>query len=464
MRAAGIDPGQDSLGNGPAGRHAGPDSGFPGIGMISGFVISHNRERLIETCLRSIRFVDELIVLDMSSTDGTAEIARRYADRVVTVPLATHPEGVRTQAAAACRGDFVVFLDDDECLSPEAIAFLAREGRDPSADVYRLPCRHHILGRHDERAYYWPQRHVRAFRRGGLEFAPTVHAGLRLLSDRVCDPAFESRICFHNISHADTGQWVEKMNRYTSVPDRNSSRHAVAMKSPLRFAKSHIAAYARGVPEGGDPYLEAVAVLRAVYDIVDALKLWEARQEESGAERFAGFCAAMGERYDALEVGSGLATGPDGREARPRLRPGESIALSAPHAALALVEGWGRREGWGRWTLGPRADLDLRLAGPDGGGAVDLVVSARPYFAPGEAEARVTARLGDGTRAEWHYRADEAGPAARRIRVSAACLAAEPVVRLVLEVPGYRRPGPAAEAGDRRRFGLGVGRIAAEPA
>ncbi len=44
---------------------------FRASSMISGFVISHNRERLIETCLRSIRFVDELIVLDMSSTDGT---------------------------------------------------------------------------------------------------------------------------------------------------------------------------------------------------------------------------------------------------------------------------------------------------------------------------------------------------------------------------------------------------------
>ncbi|SFL39116.1 glycosyltransferase [Methylorubrum salsuginis] len=432
--------------------------------MISGFVISYNRARLIETCLRSVRFVDELIVLDMSSTDGTTEIARRFADRVITVPLATHPEGVRALAAAECRGDFVVFLDDDECLSPEAITFLAREGRDPSADVYRLPCRHHILGRHDERAYYWPQRHVRAFRRGGLEFVPTVHAGLRILSDRVCDPSFDARICFHNISHADTGQWVEKMNRYTSVPDRNSSRHAVAMSSPLHFAKSHIAAYAGRVPEGGDPYLEAVAVLRAVYDIVDAIKLWEERQAETGMERFAGFCRDMGARYDALESASGLVTGSEaGCGSRLQLLPGEVIALNAPHAALALIEGWGRREGWGRWTLGPRADLDLCLAARDDGGDVDLVVAARPYFALDQAEATVTARLGDGTQAEWRYRADETGPVSRRIRVRAAYLAAEPVIRLVLEVPGYRRPVPA-ETGDPRRFGLGVSWIGAESA
>ncbi len=105
-------------------------------------------------------------------------------------------------------------------------------------------------------------------------------------------------------------------------------------------------------------------MLRAVYDIVDAIKLWEERQAETGLERFAGFCREMGERYDALESASGLVTGSEaGCGSRLQLLPGgEVIALNAPHAALALIEGWGRREGWGRWTLGPRADLDLCLA------------------------------------------------------------------------------------------------------
>ena len=55
-------------------------------GRVSGFVVTYNRAALLETCLRSIRFVDELIVIDKSSTDGTRAIAKRYADRVITVP------------------------------------------------------------------------------------------------------------------------------------------------------------------------------------------------------------------------------------------------------------------------------------------------------------------------------------------------------------------------------------------
>ena len=38
---------------------------------ISGFVVTYNRAALLGTCLRSMRFVDELIVIDKSSTDAS---------------------------------------------------------------------------------------------------------------------------------------------------------------------------------------------------------------------------------------------------------------------------------------------------------------------------------------------------------------------------------------------------------
>ena len=57
-----------------------------GSERISGFVVAYNRAELLATCLRSLRFVDELIVIDKSSTDDTPRVARRYADRVITVP------------------------------------------------------------------------------------------------------------------------------------------------------------------------------------------------------------------------------------------------------------------------------------------------------------------------------------------------------------------------------------------
>jgi hypothetical protein len=66
---------------------------------ISGFVVSYNRAQIIETCLRSLQFVDELIVVDKSSTDGALEMAQRYADKVVVIPWTPTADDTRDLCA-----------------------------------------------------------------------------------------------------------------------------------------------------------------------------------------------------------------------------------------------------------------------------------------------------------------------------------------------------------------------------
>src|SRR6185312_11868513 len=129
--------------------------------MLSAFVISYNRAAIIGTCLRTLRFADEVIVVDKSSTDDTPAIAARHADRVISVPWSPTADETRAFAAAQCRNDWILFLDDDECLSPEAARFIQAELAAPRAEAYELPRRDYILGVHDERAYYWPEHHIR---------------------------------------------------------------------------------------------------------------------------------------------------------------------------------------------------------------------------------------------------------------------------------------------------------------
>ena len=146
---------------------------------LSAFVMSYNRAPLIATCLRALAFADEVILVDKSSTDDTVARAVALVDRVITVPWSPTVEETRAFALAQCAHDWVLFLDDDECLSPEAVRFIDAELAAPRADVYALPLRHYVLGEHDERAYYWPEHQIRLFRRGAVEFSATVHGGTR---------------------------------------------------------------------------------------------------------------------------------------------------------------------------------------------------------------------------------------------------------------------------------------------
>jgi hypothetical protein len=266
---------------------------------LSAVVVGYNRAPLIGTCLRALGFADEVIVVDKSSTDETAAIAARYADRVITVPWSPTVEETRAFAVAQCSHDWILCLDDDECLSTEAIRFIPAELKAPRADVYALLLRHYILGTHDEAAYYWPEHHNRLFRRGAISFSGTVHGGMELHTDNVLRVPPDSGIAIHHLSHQDVAQWIEKTNRYTSRLDR--ARVPDCGRSLARFAHARIDHWLSQTPNpapGGYP--EAVAVLRATYDLVDRLKTWEEERGLDGATAFPRLCASLDAAYVAL--------------------------------------------------------------------------------------------------------------------------------------------------------------------
>jgi glycosyltransferase involved in cell wall biosynthesis len=253
--------------------------------QLSAFVISHNRASLLESCLRGVSFADELIVVDKSSTDGSASVAARYADRVEIVPWSPVVEDTRAFALSLCRHDRILFLDDDEILSPETGPYLANIPRWADVDIHTIPYRHYILGVHDERACYWPEVRHCLFRKGAIEFKRTVHAGTVLKSDRIAAVPMESGVAIHHLSHPDVASFIERTNRYTSSRDRE--RIPGGEGDLAKFAHDRVDYWLQRTNDRSpDGYPAAVAVLKAVYDIVDRLKSWEEARGLDGAALF----------------------------------------------------------------------------------------------------------------------------------------------------------------------------------
>lgn len=245
--------------------------------------------------------MDELIVIDKSSTDATPEISKRYADKYLRVPWSPTVEETRDFAVEQCSHDFIVCLDDDECLNAAATEFIRTEANKPkSHDVYLLPMRHFILGRHDERAYYWPEYKYRVFKRGALSYTSTVHGVIGVNSADVFTLPSDSPAFIYHLSHKDVETWVEKTNRYTSQPDRASSFSPEQLKSISEFSKERLDFWLQTVKEP-DNYLESIAVLRGIYDIVDGLKTWEKSQPD-GAENFAEVCSKLSNEHDSIKA------------------------------------------------------------------------------------------------------------------------------------------------------------------
>jgi hypothetical protein len=227
--------------------------------------------------LNAAAFADEVVLLDKGRQsaviDSTPDSFRYY--RASWSPTV---EDTRDFALQRCSHDWIVCLDDDEIMSPGCATTFKDFVRADRTQILGVPIKHHILGRFDERAYYWPEWRPCLFRRGAISYASTVHGGTIINGsvERLRD-GHEAFIT--HLSHPDVVTWVEKTNRYTSRPDRSG----VGAPPPGYFIKWAVAALQAYTSTGGDDYLDAVAILRGVYDVIDGLKRWEATQPDGHA-------------------------------------------------------------------------------------------------------------------------------------------------------------------------------------
>lgn len=90
------------------------------IDMISLAIATYNEESTIVECLESCKgLVEEMVVVDGTSTDRTAELARGMGAQVITVPNNPMFHINKQKAIDACRGEWVLQLDADERVTPE---------------------------------------------------------------------------------------------------------------------------------------------------------------------------------------------------------------------------------------------------------------------------------------------------------------------------------------------------------
>src|ERR671923_2063871 len=135
-------------------------------GTVSAIVVCFNEERNIGPCLESLRWCDEIVVVDSFSTDRTVEICRQYTDRVIQRPWT----GYREQKAFAhsqATKEWVLLVDADERVSSE----LKNEIQDAlnlggnGYAAFAVPRLVFYLGRWWRRGGWYPDYDVRLFRR-----------------------------------------------------------------------------------------------------------------------------------------------------------------------------------------------------------------------------------------------------------------------------------------------------------
>ncbi len=102
-------------------------------------MVVRDEETFLYDCLESVRgIVDEIVVVDTGSTDGTMAIARGAGARIIQEHWDGDFSSARNRALAACTGTWVLSLDADERLVPGQKERLLKLLRDPKIDAYQI--------------------------------------------------------------------------------------------------------------------------------------------------------------------------------------------------------------------------------------------------------------------------------------------------------------------------------------
>ncbi len=90
----------------------------PARPLLSLCMIVKNEAEYLETCLKLARpHVDEIVVIDTGSTDGTQDIARRYADVFEEIEWPNSFAAARNYSLERASGQYILILDGDEYIA-----------------------------------------------------------------------------------------------------------------------------------------------------------------------------------------------------------------------------------------------------------------------------------------------------------------------------------------------------------
>jgi glycosyltransferase involved in cell wall biosynthesis len=242
--------------------------------LISAFIICMNEERQIRRCLESIKWCDEIIVIDSGSTDATLSICREYTDKIFERAWPGFIEQKRF-GLEKCKGEWVLNLDADEVVTPE----LEKEIKDTirgehPANGYHLLRVVFYLGKFWRKGGWYPEYRLRLCRRSATTWGgedPHEKAIVDGLTARLKGEL--QHYTYHDISNQ-----IRTLNSFASASAETMWRKGeranifrILGNPAARFVKFYL--LRKGFLEGFSGFV--VAIIESFYVFLKYIKLWE---------------------------------------------------------------------------------------------------------------------------------------------------------------------------------------------
>ncbi|MCJ7563269.1 MAG: glycosyltransferase family 2 protein [Candidatus Aminicenantes bacterium] len=180
---------------------------------LSVVIAARNEERNIRRCLESVKWADEIIVIDDMSTDRTFEIARLFTENVFSRESQGDFHRNKNFGLSKASGEWILSLDADEVIPPELAQEINQTIESSLLLGYDINRKNFFLGKWIKGCGWWPDYILRLFRKGVTCWPLAIH-DVPQIEDKKRVGFLKNS--FLHYSYVSFNQYFEKFNLYTT--------------------------------------------------------------------------------------------------------------------------------------------------------------------------------------------------------------------------------------------------------
>ena len=242
---------------------------------ITACIITLNEEDYIRGCLESVKWVDEIVIVDSYSDDDTVEIAEEYTDNIFQSDDYDGFDGYRKIAVDKASNEWILEIDADERVSQglkEELKTLA----DSEFDYIKAPRKNYRFGKWIKDGDSWPDYTPVMYKKSKVQLSSELHDFNNPKENakmKYINPVEKNAIL--HFSFLGTEDIIDRANRYTSIEVNQSNAKAsffgLFFKPIYSFLRRYL--YKKGYRNGIGGFL--VCLLHSVSKILLEIKRFE---------------------------------------------------------------------------------------------------------------------------------------------------------------------------------------------
>ena len=186
---------------------------------VSILIHTLNEEKNIRNCLETVKWADEIILIDMYSDDKTVEIASEYTDKIFYHERMGYADPARQFGLEKASKNWILIVDADELVPLRLKHRLESIITDDLGDIISIPHNNYFFGKLMRFTGWGPLQdtHHRFFKKEYVFISENIHSTFTEREDARIYAITDENDGFIHFNYVDVEHFLEKFNRYTTI-------------------------------------------------------------------------------------------------------------------------------------------------------------------------------------------------------------------------------------------------------